>query len=662
MIAEKMEDYFQKRITSRGLCQILKTIAMVEPIQVYDSDWLWINWGKNLGGPPGLEFWENEYDRKKENYLSIAASTCAGGLSKAEGNILFLYAEKSHRSPKGLRPCIIRTLNFLKCPAHFKVIAEKAQELFPNFPGGLSTSRINSVLQNLARQGTHVIKVDRAVYALRKYAEEEILQNPSESKLEDTTLPRWDSSLDYDAILAEMENEENHYKNIFSGLNPKDPSAVREAILRIIKAIEAMPKPRSLCELHLDREGYQWLILWAKHIDASTLRALLDDYDQYFEWGEGNVTPVALGTGLLLLLFAAEIGRREAVSSMLWPFVRRRLNEDARKIVFQGEQGINPRFKDVIETTCRKFNLRHVLGREGTQSYYITMTLQYGFALSHLKQLPLMLTGHKNLRAFELLLGAHLKSESFHQLFQTLRDFRFNRISRDQAAKILDINPWVLPQKTKDVLDAAKSAEKLNNKLATGSADGGDEPNIEDNEQHILLIEKPRLQWDGVDVPFFECTLQRLDLIDLIDDHYDLFVGERHLGSLFRDVNGGYRGPETVHIPLESPQQVIHLCDLGGRTCYTQEIQLWNEEDDCAVSVFQFPSGRKINAWERQMDTQSQYGLITLADLDIEPPVDPWRLVGEGKWRLILLQKGWSSDLKITWEGEDFWSPLYKVG
>ena len=655
-ISKKMEDYFARRITIRGLCQILRKIAKIEPIQVYNSDWLWINWGKDLGEPPGLERWENEYDIDEEDYISNVARKCAGGLSKAEGNILFYCAKESHRSPKRLRPCTIRTLNVLKRPAHFKVIAEKAQELFPDFPNGLSVGRIDPVLQRLAREGKHVIKVESAVYALHEYRDEEILRpSPPPSPLH--TIGPWrDSSLDYDTILAKIENEGDPYKNLFDGLNPKEPDAVREAILRVIQAVEALSIPRSLCELHLAREGYQWLIAWAEHVDASALRALLDDYDQYFEYGNGNVAPVALGAGLLLLLFVAEVGRREAESSMLWPFVRRRLNEDARRIVFQGEQSINQRFKDVLESTCRKFDLRHVLGQEGTHSYYVTMTLQYGFAVSYVEQIPLMLTGRKNLRAFDLLLGA-LKSESFHLLFQTLRDFRFNRISRDQATKILDINPWVLPEKTKDVLDVAKSAEELEDTLLEEVPNGDNQPDTEEDEQQILLIEKRRLQWDGVDVPFFECPLQWLDLINFTDDHCDLFVGEQHVGSLFRDANGSYRGPETVHIPLENPRQVIHLRDRKGRTCYTQELQLWNEDDDLSVSVFQFPSGRKINAWERQMNTQSQYGLITLADLDIEPPVEPWRLVGEGKWRLILLQKGWSSDLKITFGGEDFWSP-----
>ena len=184
---------------------------------------------------------------------------------------------------------------------------------------------------------------------------------------------------------------------------------------------------------------------------------------------------------------------------------------------------------------------------------------------------------------------------------------------------------------------------------------------VEDDEQHVLLIDKPRLRWDGVAVPFFECALQKLDLIDIIYDRYDLFVGERHLGPLHREANGSYRGPEEVHIPLEDSCQVIRLRDSEGKERYIHEVHLWDEEDDCAVSVFQLPSGRKINAWESLMDTQSQYLLITLKDLEIEPPVEPWRLVGEGKWRLIWLQKGWLRDLKITMGEEVFWSPLLKT-
>ncbi len=655
-IAEKMEGYFGRRITRRGLCQILRTMAMVTPIQVYDSDWLWVNWAEDSANLPGLETWEDEYNIDKEGYLS-AARKCLGDFSKTEGDILFDRAEESHRSPRRLPSCIIRTLNTLKCPAHFKDIAATAQRLFLDFPGGLSATRVNYVLQNLERTG-RIKKVDQAVYALPEYAEEKISRPlPEPPPKESTKTLLGGSILDYDAILAGIDRRGDCYRNIFIGLDPKDPDAIREAILRIIKAVGNLPKPCSLCELRINHEGYQWLILWAKHIDASTLRAILDNYDEPIEWGEGEVAPIALGTGLLLLLFAVEVGRREAVSSMLWPFVRRRFSDDARRVIFQGEQSINQRFKDIIESTCRKFNLRHVLGHEGTQSYYITMTLQYGFALSHLKQLPLTLTGHKNLRSIDFLLGTHPTSESFHCLFHTLRDFRFNHISRDIAAKILDVNPWVLPEKTEDVLDAAMSVENLEDKLSTTD---NVEVAAEDDEQHILLIDKPRLRWVGVAVPFFECSLKQLDLIDIIDDRYDLFVGERYEGSLYRDNNGNYGGIEEIRIHLDSPLQIIRLCDSEGKTCYTQDLQLWNDEDDLMVSIFRYPSGSKIDAWNGQMDTQSQYVLITLKDLEVEPSIEPWRLVGEGKWRLILLEKGWTPDLKITFEGEDFWSPMFE--
>ena len=254
-IAKKMEDYFRRQITSRGLYQILKTIAMVEPIQVYDSDWLWVNWGKGTGKPPLLESWEDKHKINKEDYLSVAANTYAGGLSKTEGDILFQCAEENHRSPKLPKTCIIRTLNALKYPAHVKVIKAKAHELFPIFSRELSTSRINSVLQNLEKS-VQVIKIDQAVYSLPEYAEEEILQNPPEPRLEISSSPWRDGIVDYDTILAEVESEGERHRNIFSELDPKDLRAVHEAILRIVKAVEDLPKPRSLCELRITQESY----------------------------------------------------------------------------------------------------------------------------------------------------------------------------------------------------------------------------------------------------------------------------------------------------------------------------------------------------------------------------------------------------------------------
>ncbi len=238
IIQKRMKNYFGRRITSRDLCQILKTIAMIEPIYVYNTDWLWINWRQDFGKPPGLERWDGEYDINEEDYLSIATRTCAGGLNKIEGDILFRFGKKSHRSPKRLRSCIIRTLNNLKCPAHFKDIAAKAQKLFPEFPGGLSVSRVNPLLQNLERAGL-IKKVDQAIYALPEYAEEEILLSLSEPRPRKImTSPLCvTSNLDYDTILKEIKNEKDHYKNLFIGLDPINPDAVCKAILRIIKEL-----------------------------------------------------------------------------------------------------------------------------------------------------------------------------------------------------------------------------------------------------------------------------------------------------------------------------------------------------------------------------------------------------------------------------------------
>ena len=171
-IAKGMEDYFGRRVTSRGLYRILRTIAMVEPIQVYESDWLWVNWEEDFVVLPGLESWDDEYEINKEEISLCCAKVC-WKTQQSRRRYCISMCRRNSPIPQTPETLCHSNAGFLKRPAHVKDIVAKANELYPEFPEGLSTTRVNPVLQNLEGTGK-IKKVAPAVYSLPEYAEEKI--------------------------------------------------------------------------------------------------------------------------------------------------------------------------------------------------------------------------------------------------------------------------------------------------------------------------------------------------------------------------------------------------------------------------------------------------------------------------------------------------------
>ena len=168
---------------------------------------------------------------------------------------------------------------------------------------------------------------------------------------------------------------------VFQGL---EPSATHEGLLNGVRAVvphlRMLAAPRSLCEIGLDGNDYEWLCRWARRQIPSRVRWNLEGLHSIsiaFTVDGDNLTYAEV-MGCMLLLLASEAGRREASEGSLWPSVRRKFRPAVESVLFiQGQ----PRdmLKDAMEAAARKLNLRHVYGHEGTQEYYVSVYLQFGF-------------------------------------------------------------------------------------------------------------------------------------------------------------------------------------------------------------------------------------------------------------------------------------------
>lgn len=179
---------------------------------------------------------------------------------------------------------------------------------------------------------------------------------------------------------------------LFTGIDARRGDQTIGAAFRIIgKRVKALPPPRSLCEVGADSEDSHWLCTWAWSLQPQTALKWLTEYRR----GAGDNAPVALSQviGSLFLFLAAEAARREAREGYVWPAVHEKFQSETRRLLFaQGQP--TQLYKEAIEVAAHLLKLRHVFGLEGTQNYYVSIYIQFGFTQKGLAQLPFWLAGH----------------------------------------------------------------------------------------------------------------------------------------------------------------------------------------------------------------------------------------------------------------------------
>lgn len=429
------------------------------------------------------------------------------------------------------------------------------------------------------------------------------------------------------------------------------PDCGHQTILQVAQLLASevarLPRPRSLCELRLDHKDYEWLCSWAHKLSSSTARAWLTGVGVRPD----GTAPIRLrgreAIGALLLLLAAEIARREAREGYLWSPVQARFSSSTRALLFNGGQP-TPIHKEALEAAARQLGLRHVFGVEGTQNYYVTIYLQFGFTRRGMARLPYWLAGQAPSEAIQALTDKEswLFSDSFDRLWDALRQYRRNNWTERRTRAILHGNPWILPEWVDELLQRAREKLELDKaKVASGGREG-----------QPAFLDRPHLRWSPPDTPRFMCRLTNLAAFDLSAKHYSLMDGEKILASLLRQSDESYLLPECIALPDTCGQHAINLIDDQGAVVSVQSVDLWDVAED--ITVYDLGTGNRIDdPWQQPLSPQRSYALITTYDLEIDPEPVHWRLLGDRTRRLSLLPAGWPTSLRVLLEGEVLWTP-----
>ncbi|BAP56347.1 hypothetical protein THII_2050 [Thioploca ingrica] len=407
------------------------------------------------------------------------------------------------------------------------------------------------------------------------------------------------------------------------------------------KGLTNQELPWSLAELQISEDDYQHLCEWVNQLENRTLDYWFRSYQSVQIDDIKFFRPAAIG--FILLLLTSETVRREAKGKELWAVVRRKFSIPAESVLFASRQP-SQSFKNLIEKTTREFNLRHVFGIEGLHNWFDSIYLQIGFTQSGFKtHLPEWLCRQGQPLAIQYLLGEkdkNLQSESFRKLWSTLRNFRYQHITKIKLRQELSQSPWILPNWIDELIQCATkklelSDRTLQNPVTTSS-------NLVEELPQISFLTTPRLRWQPLNPPEFVCELQ--NLVELGEDEYDIFLGNHFADRLIRQEDGSYlHESELVLKQSQSAEVSAILKNAAGDVVESVLLQLWCHDED--LNLFDLQTGQRIQNLSKLSPNKS-YALLVADDLTVEPEPNCWCQLADKK--LYYLAKGWSQETQIS--------------
>jgi hypothetical protein len=423
------------------------------------------------------------------------------------------------------------------------------------------------------------------------------------------------------------------------------------AILDRAQTAGVLPGPWSLAELGPTDYDYSWLRVWIKKLDPRTVTYCQSMYRQ-FVW-QGQTYPLQAALGLLLLFWIAESARRAAEEGCLWRWVPQdALEKSARRLLFvQGQPSAT--LKDLLEVAARRFQLRHVFGQAGMQQWIDSVFLQFGFTRRGFeRRLPEWLAGQAPTVAIQQLRDTEISSRTFQSLWETLQNYRQNRITRERTLSHLQRSAWILPEWCERLL--ARATEPT----TSGAMPAKDGAGAVEHDPSETFLGEPQLRWLPPQAPRFECELIDLPALGLSEDRYDVAVNGEVQTQLLRKADGSYvtaAGVAHIQIALGRARAEVALIGRSGQVAATAELELWPATEE--VTVYSLSTGQRLaDAYTNPMNRNTAYAVLTAPDLDMQP--QPAHCLAQPNLKLNYLAAGWSASTRVYLEGDVLWEPF----
>ena len=367
--------------------------------------------------------------------------------------------------------------------------------------------------------------------------------------------------------------------------------------------------------------------------------------------------------GLRLLLAIIYAARREATEGQIWPAVRSGLNLSVHiaDILFHSNGQPRVEVKTLIERTCRHFRLRHIFGQDGTQEWFGSIYLQFGFTQrGFAKMLPEWLMGYNQPNTIARLLDdAELKSESFGKLWDALLSFRRGNAAEAVTRRIISESPWVLPEWADELLLATKRKPHLSPATyRSGSSVVGDVPRSFLSEPRLVVATQlVETQWQIELAGLAEWALTGSSFCVRLrcgeSPAQEIFLRKQPDGSLSNLAH-------TFEFPLASVKESqisASITDQQGREVAAQDIHLFDPDAD--IMAFSERGYFDDGFMKRGPRTNALCFVLIRSDLNLIPQPAEWhRFEGMG-YKLHRLRFEAGQQLRVLFEdGEALWSSI----
>ena len=329
-------------------------------------------------------------------------------------------------------------------------------------------------------------------------------------------------------------------------------SAKLEQVFRPLcaKAVE-FGRMWSIAELKLSEEEVAWLRCWFDCLTPESTESWFNFVLPLKVEGDTFVTYRQM-FGSLLICVGAEVCREESREDSVWPAIRSILpkSHPLRRELFLSNGQPSPLAKDVVADAVRALSLRNVMDIEGTQQWFVTIKLQFGFTYRGARnRLAEWLVNLGRPNAVQYLDGesefSELTSASFRSLWRVLRQYRRGLIEEVEARKTLQQNPWVKSHWINDLLKEARARIET---LGTGISLKPTEE--EASAEEFCPIAEIALEWSLGPTPRFKFQLDGTAIADQVADNVtelDFYVDGNRLCRWLRQQDGSWAGNNYIY-------------------------------------------------------------------------------------------------------------------
>ncbi len=429
----------------------------------------------------------------------------------------------------------------------------------------------------------------------------------------------------------------------------------------------------SIAELLLTVDDIKWLRAWFRCLTPDNTQNWVKSVMLTKLEDEGFVSYRQM-FGSILICVAAEVCREESREDSVWPVIRRILADspELQRELFLSNGQPSPLTKDVITDAVRALNLRHAMDIEGTQQWFTTIKLQFGFTYRGAKnRLAEWLVNLGRPHTVQYLIGdsdfPELASKSFQALWSAVTQYRRGLITESEIRRSLEGNPWV---KAHWINDLQKEAKARISTIGIGDwhSEETETPHKGTSDEEFCPVRDIALKWPHGEPPRLRFHMDKQAIEDEVREtdigELDFCIDGRKLCRWLRQGDGSWSGSGMIFAEPDTLKQQPNLnpIALTLQSGTGDPLVEWDFADSGLseeVLVFDLDRERIVNASSERLEPNRHYAILCDRKCEIQG-CDSVETFGRNNIRrkVVRLPSPLNQNLCVVYEDFVLWQPV----